>query len=467
LLGGTTAPGSDAGALSAVDLFDPDSNTLSVLPALRRGRRGCAAAYTRGSLVVFGGSGASDASSTSERLGLEDASWSDVRVPGLARSEARAVRSGGGHLIVVGGDQVAERYWPRGFAATEGFDLLRTAARPRARHSATLLGNGEVLIAGGTAGIDSGLATSELFTPRTNSFRDGPTLSTARQDHAAVELAGGALLVGGRNLQGVVATAELYNPALDRWEAAGTLLTPRWGATASIVAGGQVLVAGGFDALGNALGSLELWSPATRQFTPAGSLSAPRGDHDAVPSGAHVVLGGGSNAAGPLDTVDLVAASNLFLGTATEGVGRAGASLSQASGSGIVLLSGGRDATGTLRPDLRFVDTRVFPFQLLPDTKPLFTPRAEHRARSLLDRRTLLVGGRNARGGLIDEGELYSFALAATVQGGVMTRTPDRRTHLARVEHTLTVLSDRRMLIVGGFDERGTALGGAEAYVPR
>ncbi|MEZ6185725.1 MAG: kelch repeat-containing protein [Planctomycetota bacterium] len=85
----------------------------------------------------------------------------------------------------------------------------------------------------------------------------------------------------------------------------------------------------------------------------------------------------------------------------------------------------------------------------------------------MFDRRSLIVGGKNARGGQVDEAELYSFLQALTVQTGFLARTPDRRTHLARVEHTLTPLADRRILIVGGFDELGTALSGAEVYVPR
>ncbi|MEZ6185726.1 MAG: kelch repeat-containing protein [Planctomycetota bacterium] len=271
LLGGTTQAGSDAGASSVVDLFDPDTNQLQNLPNLQRGRRGVGAAYTRGSLIALGGSGQQDTPQTAERLALEDTAWSLIRVPGLARPAARAVRSGAGHVIVVGGAQVPERYWPLGFAATEGFDLVRAPSRPRARHTTTLLNQGFALVAGGTAGIDSGIAGCELFDPRTDTWNDTGSLATARQDHAAASIATGVLVVGGRNAQGVVASAELYNAFSGAWEPAGTLLTPRADATATGVGGRRVLVAGGVDAAGNALSSLELWDPVSRSFTAAGS----------------------------------------------------------------------------------------------------------------------------------------------------------------------------------------------------
>lgn len=93
----------------------------------------------------------------------------------------------------------------------------------RAFHTATLLGNGKILIAGG-AKIQSSasrgkvhttttpLATAELFDSQTGAFSPTVSLTTPRAWHTATLLGNGeVLLTGGVDAPGnVLATAELY-----------------------------------------------------------------------------------------------------------------------------------------------------------------------------------------------------------------------------------------------------------------
>ncbi len=72
-------------------------------------------------------------------------------------------------------------------------------------------------------------------------------LVTAREGHRATLLPNGQVLVaGGYNYPpDYLASAELYDPATGMWTATGSLATARSGHTATLLENGQVLVAGG------------------------------------------------------------------------------------------------------------------------------------------------------------------------------------------------------------------------------
>ena len=67
-------------------------------------------------------------------------------------------------------------------------------------------------------------------------------------DHTATLLPNGKVLVaGGYDSDGYLASAELYDPASGTWTATGSLATARYRHTATLLPNGKVLVAGGSD----------------------------------------------------------------------------------------------------------------------------------------------------------------------------------------------------------------------------
>ena len=121
-------------------------------------------------------------------------------------------------------------------------------ATGRSDHTATLLPDGQVLVAGGVDSDLLTLASAELYDPATGTWTATGSLANARFFPTATLLPNGKVLVaGGIGDSGRLASAELYDPATGTWTATGSLATARDGHTATLLPNGMVLVAGGLD----------------------------------------------------------------------------------------------------------------------------------------------------------------------------------------------------------------------------
>jgi hypothetical protein len=201
-------------------------------------------------------------------------------------------------------------------------------------HTATRLADGRVLIAGG-ANEDAYLtflATAEIFDPATGDFTPTGSMKDARENHTATLLPDGRVLVAGgdRPGRGVVqpylAGAEIYDPATGEWTATGSLLTARASATATLLGDGRVLVAGGsgfvaaaVSETATALAAAELFDPKTGQFTSASSMTQARAGHTAtLLAGGRVLLVAGSSDQRSAELYE--PASGRFVATGSTGV---------------------------------------------------------------------------------------------------------------------------------------------------
>src|SRR5205823_11828316 len=79
-------------------------------------------------------------------------------------------------------------------------------------------------------------------------FGNTGSLNTAREFHTATLLPNGKVLVAGGVGGDVLASAELYDPASGTWRATGSLSSGRYPATATLLPNGMRLVAGGLNA---------------------------------------------------------------------------------------------------------------------------------------------------------------------------------------------------------------------------
>ena len=180
-----------------------------------------------------------------------------------------------------------------------------------------------MLIAGGY-GYDNPLnclATAELYDPAAGTFSAAGSLQYARSAHTATLLQDGKVLIAGGYRDGnYLATAELYDPDTGTFSLTGSLQQARSSHTATLLPNGKVLIAGGY--CGYNTYTAELYDPSAGTFTATGILDR-RDRHTAtlLPSGKVLIAGGGSGRACQSATgsakLGTLVPSNVFTGTLT------------------------------------------------------------------------------------------------------------------------------------------------------
>lgn len=207
-----------------------------------------------------------------------------------------------GRVLLAGGFQEDGRGREIAIASAELYDPqlqtftpARPMNEPRDGHTATLLPDGRVLIVGGW-GISSRSTTAEMYVPAAGEFVYVKSLPAPRAGHTATLLADGrVLIVGGTSARTVFEPEALvYDPASDQFASAGHLHEVRAGHTATPLTDGSVLIVGGMGEAERVLTSAELYDPTSGQFTRVGNLSAARHKHAAVrlDDGRVLIIGG-------------------------------------------------------------------------------------------------------------------------------------------------------------------------------
>ncbi|MEO8132780.1 MAG: kelch repeat-containing protein [Betaproteobacteria bacterium] len=291
------------------ELFDPiagswtstamnDRHALGTLTLLSNGKALSAGGYTN----LFG-----SASAAAELYDAQSGTWAATGSLNKDRKGHTATLLADGLVLVAGGmqstaDTIENLFLPQ----TSLFDPLsgtwtNTGSLNLARwlHTAVLLPNGRVLVAGGrgfTASPDSwgAIPSAELYDVGTSTWSATGSLNVARFGHTATLLQNGLVLVAGGTMNST--PAELYDPATGTWTTTGSLIQFRLGHTATLLSDGRVLVAGGALAFsqGSELGSAEIFDPLTGSWSATDSLQAARSSATAskLADGTILVAGG-------------------------------------------------------------------------------------------------------------------------------------------------------------------------------
>ena len=269
---------------------------------------------------------------------------------------------GDGHVVLVGG------FAGEGQGALGSVDLFDPKAHTivavaklgiaRGGHAAALAGDGRVVIAGGWIASHTYTSTTELFDPRTGALSDGPDLPWAADGLDAVTLADGRVLVTGGQVKPGIGTdsAAIFDPASNAWVETGRLITPRFKHASVLLEDGSVLVMGGTTDDSNILASTEIFDPRTGRFSPGPDLV----EHRYKMQGGALVLdehrvavaGGGRT----IEVLDLAAGQSQII---VSFAGRGSFTTLNRLGSGGLLVVGGYDDHIALRRDVRVIPAQA------------------------------------------------------------------------------------------------------------
>lgn len=165
----------------------------------------------------------------------------------------------------------------------------------RDNHAAVLLPNGNVLVTGGYVDPNGTyLNGSEIYISTAGYWINAAPMTTARALHTATLLPDGRILVmGGLNNTGVQNSVEIYDPAADSWTAKTNMPRRLHGHRATMLPDGRVLTTGGNDGSGE-VSLTFIYNPLTDAWGTSTPMSIPRANHTAtlLPNGVVVVAGG-------------------------------------------------------------------------------------------------------------------------------------------------------------------------------
>jgi len=319
----------------------------------------------------------------------------------------------------------------------------------RREHNATLLTNGKVLVTGGNRpdlpfGV---LASAELYDPVAGNWTGTGSLTTARADHTATLLPNGKVLVAG-GFQSTLRdhmtytylnSAEIYDSPPGAWSPTGSMSTVRSDHTATLLPNGKVLVAGGFNLYYlNYLTTAELYDPAAGTWTGTGSMATGHFGHTAtlLPNSKVLVTGGVGDDSKSAEIYN--PAAGTWTGTGSMATARYWHTATLLA-NGKVLVAGGRtdgyNYAVTARAALYDPAAGTW-----TNTGSMVTARFDHTATLLPNGQVLVVGGRS-ESGILNSAELYNPS------SGTWTPTGSLGNHY---EHTATSLSDGKVLVAGG-----------------
>ena len=343
--------------LNSAEIFDPNTGqfTLTAKPMTVPRAYHSAQLLSDGRVLIVGGGVQPDGtySNSAEIFDPSTGTFTatakpmvDVRfeAPAASLPNGQVLVSGGALLLLPDGElrpgsslDTAEIFSPvsgGSFAATS-----RTMVHSRVGHTATMLNDNRVLIAGGEDLTTQILSTSELYDPSAGAFNciGGTTgracassLHDTLFDQTATPVAGSSqvLIAGGSDGTFVtvgtppnqttiligLATAEIYNSSSKSFACVGGVSsTPplcndsmthgRLQNVAVSLANGEVLLAGGVDENGMVQNTAEIFNPATGTFTATGSMNTERQEFAAAlftsgPLNGQVLVTGGADSSG-------------------------------------------------------------------------------------------------------------------------------------------------------------------------
>ena len=467
-------------ATSSAEIYDPATGLWSPTGAMVQPRvEHAAVLLADGRVLVAGGYGHNGvALDSAEIYDPAQGTWSVTHDAGLNQTRLATARIHPAMALLPDGTALAV-----GGQDSDGTPLASTdrfspaagtwAAGPtlhsgRTNFAMVQFANGSLLVCGGVDSSFTGVASAELLTA--NTWTQAAAMTADRYDHSATVLTDGRVLVAGGTVSGSnTDSSEIYNPTTDSWAVTTDGLQPthltdaRSRHSTALLADGKVLVAGGEGS--SPLSSTEVFAPATGVWTPTtGSTGKGAIGQCTVllpATGKVLAVGGLAEAGGPNPYAQLYEPSTHAWTLASSPNAARAQAAATLLGDGSpasdqrVLLVGGEDSTGTL------ASAEIYDLSLdswTPTATSMATPRYLHSATRLQDGTVLVVGGLDATANVTASVEIYDPHLQLW--------SPGTSLQFARAGHTATLLADGSVLVTGGMDSAGNPIATSERYLP-
>ena len=347
-------------------------------------------------------------------------------------------------------------------APSGAFTLVGDMTAARAQHTATLLGSGKVLIAGGSGqgGLPGPpLGGAELYDPSTRTFTPAGSMITPRYYHSATLLADGRVLLAGGtqnvNVGASVFTAEIYDPSAGVFAPTGNLnagagsVFAFTGPVTALLPDGRVFVAGANNP--------EVFDPQSGTFTLTGPYADPGPilvSTVTLLTNGNVLITGCSKAcsAGVTEIFNPQSGTLSATGVMPGGSWYDESTATSLGDGRILFLSSDEDADPA---GAEVYDATAGTFAAIGYAND---PHEFAPATRLTDGTVLLTGGQLIGGNGSTAAELFLPPSAMFQLAGSM--------NVGRHSHTATLLSDGTVLVTGGFSGWPDPTNSSEIYTP-
>ena len=390
-------------------------------------------------------------SATPEKYDYSTDTWTDVAKMNYAyRENHTATLLQDGRVLIAGtssglNSNSTEIYNPNNNTWTMQAPMAIIAEN----HAATLLNDGRVLVTGGYSNVTGHYTNAaEIYAPNTVAWSStSTTMSGVRSQHTATLIKDkngkvGVLVVGGyKNPNNYLNTAEIYGVNSKTWANAKPMKYARKDHTATLLQNGKVLIAGGYNKSDKYLNSVEIYDPDTGEWSDAKPMLSKRNNHTAtlLPNGK-VLVTGGHNSDGNLITAEIYDPVNnewtLVKSMYDPRANHAATLIKDKNDKYVVLVFGGYSE------DSRTVEAYDYSTgNWTRKSQMLDTPApGSFRATVLADQKVLITGDNFSDDG--DKAYIYNYDLDTWTQIGDLNQS--------RKNHQAILLPNGKVLVIGG-----------------
>ncbi len=337
-----------------------------------------------------------------------------------------------------------------------GWRVVASTHVPRESSSLVMLNDGRVLVISGhrlqplTTQRDTAepLDTAEIYDPDKDTWELTPRMHAGHHGAPAVLLDDGRVLVaGGSGKVGQESSVEIFDPRKSTWLKTKPMAVGRSGFSLEKLPDGRLLAAGGIDWDAEKILSVtEIFDPRTETWSREEDLPSPRYGHMSARLGDRVVVFGGSDSNKPPLTTSAefdVSAKSWRPGPKKSGALNS-AKLQMSNGQ--ILVCGGSNATGETKfPSAAILDPRT---DAWTPTGVMSQHRSLHTLTQLSDGRVLAAGGSSSRHHFLNSAEIWNPSTGKWTAAEPMTH--------ARHHHRAVLLRSGEVLVVGGYSYQPT-----------